>query len=455
MIYIKTMRSHSLVASFLVAVVAMVFTSCSSDYCNVIPSDSIAVMSFDAKRIMSDESSVGDKKEAEIFQDIFHIDGIDGCGINLRDKIYAFETPDGSLGAVAGVDDMDSVESWLKTLADKRLCSGITTRKGYKFAVIKDNFIVGVSKSAILVMGPVVASSQSQAQNRMIKYLDAEDEDGITDTQLFAKLSSIESPIALVAQAEALPEKFLAMLTSGLQSNEDVILSASIAADNGILNVSGEVSSFDAETDAALKSSYKSVTDKYIDYISANTLVAALTSVQGESLVNVMRSDETLRTMLIGLNTAIDIDMMLKSIDGDVLLSIPSVDGERCDFQVIADVDNGDWLSDVDYWKKNTPAGSEITDAGTGNGYRLKSSDMSLYFGLNDGRQLFLSTTSSHVTPSDAPLSGNIKALIQGKRLCVVVNIEELGKTKSQLNTVTDIIAPVLGDMRMAVLSIQ
>lgn len=98
------------------------------------------------------------------------------------------------------------MEDWLASLAKKRIASEVKERKGFHFAVLKDSWLVGFSGQALLVMGPVVADAQAQLQQQMVKYLKAEEEDGITVSPMYERLQTLSSPMAMVAQAQALPE---------------------------------------------------------------------------------------------------------------------------------------------------------------------------------------------------------------------------------------------------------
>lgn len=457
-------QSHILYVVYLfVATTIITFTSCSSDYRNVIPAGSTALMSFDLKQMMKNGTTASDKR-TDVFKDIFNVSDITDCGINLEQKIYAFETTDGSLGMVASVSSSKDVEDWLKTISNEGNCSEITEKKGYKFVVFKECFIVGFSSSAILVMGPVIKSSQVRVQNQMIKYLGADDSDGIVGTPLYEKLSSQDGSVALVAQAQALPDKLVAPFTLGAPKDtslKDILIVASMTLENECLCITGEVTSFKEDIDKALKSSasYKPFSDKYMDCISSKSLISTICGIDGESLVNLMRSNDMLRTLLIGLNTTIDIDNMLKSIDGDLLMSVQEMTGDRFDIQLIADTDNSDWLADVGYWKKTTPEGSRIANWKFPDSYSLTSSDMNLFFGLNDRGQLYLGTTEKLADMAGQPVSNslpdNIKTAISRKRLGIIVNVDELAEQKKEIKTMFSLITPVFGDIKMIVFSIK
>ena len=74
----------------------LLLMSCSnSDYVNVVPRESVAMAAID----MGDgEWAMGNGEWS-----------LENFGVDLSSKMYAFETPDGTLGLVAKVDDSDAV----------------------------------------------------------------------------------------------------------------------------------------------------------------------------------------------------------------------------------------------------------------------------------------------------------------------------------------------------------
>lgn len=140
------------------AVAATLMSSCSTDYVNVIPKGSTALMSLDLAK-MAEQSGMDDNRRAALLRETLGIDDINGCGIDLKQKIYAFETADGTLGMVAAVASKAGLEKWLERLADSRKCTKPAEKKGFMFAVLRNSFVVGYSSDAILVMGPSVGSA--------------------------------------------------------------------------------------------------------------------------------------------------------------------------------------------------------------------------------------------------------------------------------------------------------
>lgn len=421
-------RIYIYIAAFVV-VVAGILTAVLSGgngYLNVIPSGTKALVAVDFSKITWLDMGVSAD-----------------CGIDFGRKAYLFETSDGSLGLVAAVDSKGDVESWLKSLQKSGKASKITERKGYQFAVINDNFIVGYSSSALLVMGPVIGDEQSQMQRKMVKYLSSDD-DNVSGSMLFKHLSTMDSPVAMVAQADALPEKIVTPLVlgapRGTKANQ-LLIAATMEMEDECFTVTSRTFSNDKKIDDALKASrekMKPVSDKYLSAVSSDNLLTVACGANGVDFVELLRSNETLRTMLIGINTAIDIDKMLRGVDGDIILSLPSLDYNG--ISLLADARDMSWQKDVDYWKKSCPAGTRIEDDGV-NCYRLASKEMNVWFGVKDGKLLYVAPTKEAAGKAGDkaanPISASVADKIKGSRFVAVFNVSAAEKQKPELAVVS------------------
>lgn len=446
---------------FVILAAVMALTSCSSDYRNVIPVGSTAIMSVDVSELLASDNNA-DVSRVETLTKLLCIYDVEHCGIDLWKKIYVFEAADGAIGLVAKVNDEDAIDEWTKRLIGIGRCSGITEKKGYKFTMLNGVFIVGYSSDALLIMGPVIGNDRARTQKKMIKYLEAKS--GIMDTDLYGKLDAMEGTVSVVAQANSLPDRIAAPIMSLAPqkiNTKDVIISASfMLLDDGWLNISCEISSENKSINDVLisSSSCKQFSNKYIGCIDEKAEISVLCGMEGENMIARLRENETLRTTLVGLNTIIDIDKMLKSIDGDMFFSIPSSYGGKLDFQLIADTKNCDWLDDVDYWKETIPQGTFITNRVSG-GYCLSNSDLSLYFGMNDKQVMYIGTTErlSENTwhSSDNPLPDNIKTIASGKRLFAIVNLNSFFESRMESKAISSMMSPILGNVRMVVFSIK
>ena len=184
----------------LACLVGMLASCSGSDYLNAIPKKSTALISVDMQQMASD---IHAEDKAGMLKSLLHVEDVDKCGIDITEIMYLFESADGNLGLCAKVSSESDVEDWLASLAKQHIASEVKERKGFHFAVLKDSWLVGFSDQALIVMGTVVADAQAQLQQQMVRYLKAEEEEGITVSPLFERLQTITSPMAMVAPAHA------------------------------------------------------------------------------------------------------------------------------------------------------------------------------------------------------------------------------------------------------------
>lgn len=437
--------------------------SCSSDYVNVIPSGATALMSFDMASI-AQQTHIDEDNKQNALKKIFHVDDVTDCGLDLTEKLYAFETADGQLGMVAKVSSESTLEDWIDRMVEAKICSPVKEKKGFNFTVLHQNFLVGYSSDALLIMGPAVGAAQGELQRQMIRYLKADEEDGVGATALFERLESINSPVALVAQTIALPEKFVAPFTIGAPkgcSPEDILIAAEMTVKDKCLNITGETFSFNQTVDKQLKAAaaeYLPIDGKYLKSIPDDALAAVMMGIDGKKYIKQLRNNTGMRSMLVGLNTVIDIDMMLKSIKGDMLLMVPSMQGDKMEFQLAAQAADAQWLDDVEYWKQSCPKGCKIMPW-KNNAFHFVGNDWNTYFGFTSGRQLFfasnalLATTAGSITHK--PLSDDIQNQLKGKRMVAVFSVAGVAKQKEMLQTLSTLMNPVFGDITKIIYTLK
>ncbi len=166
----------------------------------------------------------------------------------------------------------------------------------------------------------------------------------------------------------------------------------------------------------------------------------------------------------MGINQAIDMDNIIRSVDGDMAIVLPTLSDDRH-----ADDDGclswriAKWLGDVDYWKTSCPAGAKIANWGK-NAYFYTDGKTSFYFGVTDDKQFFSGsdelTAQYAVKPSNHPIDAKIQKLIVGQKLAMVINLAKssdgngTGKDDA-ISTVTGLLAPVFGNLTSVVYTLK
>lgn len=448
---------------FIIASLMIVLMSACSDndYLNAIPSKSTAVISIDMSRLNGQEQ---EQNQEHILKTMLHVDDVSKCGLDVKEKVYLFETIDGNLGLCAKVADEGDVSNWLSQLSQQRICSTVTERKGFHFAVLKDSWLVGFSSKALLVMGPVVAEAQAEMQRQMVRYLNADEDAGIKSSKLFAQLDSIDSPMAMVAQAVALPEKFVAPFTLGAPKDADasqIVIAAGMDVEDSVLKIAGRTFSFNPSINQALVKSqqvFRPIQGDYVQSMPDDAMAGIFMNVAGSRFLPLVQSNQGLQTLLMGINASIDMDNILRSVDGDMSIVLPTLGADHMQMMMAARLSHAKWLSDVDYWKQSCPKGSTIGNWKS-NAFCYSSGKTCFYFGVTDDKQFFSGndevSAESSIRPSSHPISKRVQNMIRGEKMVMVINLEKSGGGGSAMQAVTGLLSPLFGQLTAVVYTLK
>lgn len=101
--------------------------------------------------------------------------------------------------------------------------------------------------------------------------------------------------------------------------------------------------------------------------------------------------------------------------------------------------------STIGNWKKNA--------------YCYSSGKTSFYFGVSDDKQFFsgndqLSAEYS-ILPSNHPIDQHIQQMIKGQKMVMVVNLGKAGSGDNALQAVTGLLAPLFGQLKAMVYTLQ
>lgn len=441
------------VTGLLLVSMLILMSSCSGDdYLNAIPGNSTALVSVDLKKLAS--SAGDDNTGAGVLKSLLGTDDVAGCGIDLKSKIYMFESADGNLGLVAKVGSVGDMEALFASLAKDGKCTPVAERKNCKFTLVNGSWSVGFSSDALVVMGPVVASQQAEMQQVIARYLAQDEERSIKGTPIFEKLDSIAAPLALVAQSSALPESFVSPITLGAPKDADasqVMVAAGLTVADGCLNVDCETFSFNNRIDTAMKESlgmFRPINGTYAGCVPSDAAGCVFMNVDGSRFIKLLHANKGIGALLAGINTAIDIDNIIRCIDGDMSVAVMGYNGDKPELQMSAQLGKRDFLADVAYWKKSCPAGSRIENWEK-DAYRYTDGALDFYFGVSADNQFYSGVTpekaKSSIVPAKSPYSESVISRIKGGKLCLVLSLDAI--VNGQADVIRPFIKPLFGDV--------
>lgn len=439
-------RFIDLKAVWLIMVCALSLASCrNNDYVRSIPASATAVMRIDGAVVAQSDKVLsllpfGDKA-AE--------------ALDLSRDIYAFETIDGNLGMCAKVKDSDRLLEIMK----KAATSEVRRQGDYRLADINNSWAVGFDDNALLVLGPVSAAALPDAQRSLVRMLKQDEDASILARPMYSRLDSIGSRVALVAQVQALPEKLAAPFMLGAPKGADasqVAVAAGVDVKDGIMRIDCENFSFQKSVDRELHKSHsvlRPIKGDFKNCMSQSQLFALFANVNGKDFLPLLQSDRSLQAVLIGLNTAVDFDNIMRSVDGDIAFAFSGMSPDNPGMTMLARVDNPVWTADVDYWKQSCQPGCSIT--GSDGHWTYRSGDTGFSFGLQG--DVFYGTSGvspaqvQHLLKPANPIPADVSRMIQGERMAMVLNVKALVGNGMAAGSMSGMLKPIINNVKAVV----
>lgn len=432
-------------------VFAIMLSSCSGDdYINAIPESSTLLMSTNTAKL----TGVGSQ---QLLKSLLHFKNVDKTGIDFSANVYFFEDARYNIGLCAKVSDDDKLADMLQQAGCR-----VEKRRGFRFALLQGNWIVGFSDVSVLLMGPVIPAAIDEMKGQMVQYLKQSEDESIKDTPLMERLQAIDAPMAMVCQASALPEQFITPFTIGAPrdaSPSDIMIAASMEVSHGRLLISGQTFSFKKQIDEALKKAqqtYRPIKGDYVKTMSTSDGMGLFMNIDGKNFHKLIRQNRGVSTMLMGINTAIDMDNIIKSIDGDMALIASGLGNDKLQMMMGAKLGNSNWLKDVAYWKQSVPKGGHIGDWGK-NCFYYTGNQTAYYFGVSDDMQYMSGGSKDEalrsIRSSQNPINNDLQQLIIGNKLVMLINFEALKDQKAQ--AITSMLKPLFGELNTIVYTMK
>lgn len=361
----------------------------------------------------------------------------DDPGIDWSATIYLFVAPDGNIGMGVPLNDADRWEQTVAGMARRGRCEPVKKQRGLRWTVFDGRWVAAFDADRLLVMGPVMGSAADVLRGQMAELLKQDaDESGIS-SPLFTLLQEQKGPMVLAASPDALPVAYTKPLKSVLPDGirlADVRLAASveIRADGVAIRVG-----LSSENPALKKNAYemsgwlRPLKGDLEPGAPEHPVARVAANVSGKELLDRLRKNPEWRLFLLMLNQGVDVDLMLKSIDGDVNLSLEALDSNlSIPLVLTARLSSTDFLENADYWERSLRSQSEMTFARQGpDRFYFGMGTWGAWFGVKN-RCLYVTTDERLVNgalevPRDKE-NTRLRRAMKGKRLYVEVDMQQL-----------------------------
>lgn len=339
------------IAALLVVVIAVwiFWPKDQSSHARVIPADATALASFNAEDFIK-ESGLTDEKMGKLFsgdKELYR------SALDLQKNVYAFVSADGMIGFLFPVKDADKLKECLAKSQGLDV-SPVEEQQGYNWAFAGNSFELGFDDDVLLVMGPTIASAQAELRQQMLGYLKQDKSESVVETSLYKNLEKQEGILKMVASLEAFPEYYKVFQNMGLPDHVDfskMLMTASMESAAGKIIFHTGLSTEDkalSQKMKALDDLSRQIHGDFIPYAAPNTLVWLGTNVKGDKLMTLMSEMPSLRLYLMAMNNVMDVERMLKTINGDLAFTVTMEKTPVVSMQ--AHMENLSFMDDADYW---------------------------------------------------------------------------------------------------------
>ncbi len=426
-------------------------SSCSDgEYRQAMPKACAALVSFDVGKI----SGVGN---ATLLKVLLRVRNLDESGIDLTRKIYLFESPDGNLGICAKVQDKGKLEQMFAKMSGKP----VKYREAC-FARVGDAWLAGYNDRSLLIMGPLPVAAQEAMKGTMAQYLRQDEDNSVMASPMFGKLETISGSMAMVARAQALPKQLAAPMTLGAPKDADasqVLIAAEMSVENRRLTIEGRPFSFNQRINKEIEESfkvYRPITGAYLQSMSDEALLGMFVNVDGKRFLPVLQHDKGFQALLAGINQAIDMDNIIRSVDGDMCIIVPRYSDGAVQLSMAARLAHARWLADVPYWKQSVPQGARLVDAGK-NVYSYSDGKTSFCFGVSEDKQFFSGSSRQEALASmgrvRTPLPERLRGEIKGQKMVMVIHFGDV--RNETMKVFVDLLRPVFGPVNTMVYKLK
>ena len=187
-----------------------------------------------------------------------------------------------------------------------------------------------------------------------------------------------------------------------------------------------------------------------------DAMMGIFLNVDGQKFLPLMQANKGIQALLTGINTAIDMDNIIRSINGEMAIITPTYSSDRLSMSMTAQLANTNWTKDIDYWKQSCPSGGRILDWKPNTWY-YTSDKTTFFFGVSNDKQFFSGSNKEEAENSIYPAKEQLDAAIQkevkGQKLVMIINMAAMSEGKA--GAITTMLKPIFGNINTIVYTLK
>lgn len=426
----KQRQKKSLLATGLIALVVLVcctvWLCLPRGYERLVPAQAKAVVRLEPAHLQQRMGGV---------RELARSWGFDSGGIDLDQAVFAFITPNEYVGFAAAISDEDLFTRQVEKLAAEGQCLPIEKIGGRQWAWLQAGWMLTWDSRSLLILGPGMATERDVLRQTMSRMID--DSQPFASTDAYDKMMAQGGDAQLFAQLDALPAPYNLLFRLGVPPSCDPAsiqvfahVDLSRCPDGSYrTEIKSELTSDnpDVVRDIKLYEKGKQCIERPTRAETDSTLFLLATCTQGKPLLELLRTDATLRGLLMGLNQTIDADRMLASTNGLLTIEISSLSKDWTPaFCLKAETNAHGLMADADYWMESAARQPhvELEQKGPAD-FRLKSENLTMDFGLRPLKGLLYFAAPHVGTAADRPWAVSKSHAVEGLHTYFRLNLRK------------------------------
>lgn len=292
------------------------------DYADLVPSESRAVVQLKPGALLAGGGSLGAFLSEQV--------GFRPEGLDETQDVYVFITPNGYFGVSAPVHDGRKLSEQILRLSQNNEATILDRSDQLSWAWLKRGWIIAWNSSAVLTLGPGTTQEQDKLRQLGSQLFKAGSSESFRNSEHAKLLENLDGDVRLFSHLDALPSPFSMLFRLDLpekcsEHNTIIIASADVqkAKANGqALMLQGSITSEDDATKQLLAAASKPIAAPSKPFAPDAALLYMAAHSDGDKLLQLLRSDATVRTMLLSLDRAIPGDEIASKGGGDFFLTL-------------------------------------------------------------------------------------------------------------------------------------
>lgn len=355
-------------------------------------------------------------------------------GVDLSKPIYAFVTPNEYIGIAAKISDEKLIKSAIDKLLLQKKAQSIEESDGMQWTWMQTGWLIAWTHRALLVVGPGLAAERDLLRQTAATLINSGD--CFKDTPAFDHLKAEGGFMQIYATMDALPAPYNMIFRLNIPATCDpAAVQLYATAENSAAGKTLITSTINSDNEDILKEiesfeSNKSRLTITRTELADSALFYMATSLQGKDLLAMLKTDATLRGLLLGINQTIDADKILGSTNGLFSIELGEFDKDWTpSFCLKGQTTSKNLFSDAPYWMRSAKKqhGVTLTQL-TPTDYFLKGNKEQVRFGLTpqDNAPFYYFASPSMESTISLPMYASISNANAGEYSYVSINLTRL-----------------------------